>query len=149
MSEEEFWELAEKIRVHTQDNIKMEPQPWLRDYFIDMDKLYCELTLHKIEKEAHGPEPTPIRHYTDVFTGGRTDPKGKNVYQTSTRVLGKGDPGMGKTTLAKRIVWEWARKIFDRFVVVFFVFLKLVSPSDAIESVIMEQNKWLVGLGCD
>ena len=31
--------------------MKIEPFPWLRDYYVDMNKLYTELTLEKIENE--------------------------------------------------------------------------------------------------
>ena len=63
------------------------------------------------------------------------------------KILFKGDPGMGKTTLLKKITWDWSNKIFKAFAIVFFVFLKLVNPRDRIENVIIEQNPYLEGLG--
>ena len=59
----------------------------------------------------------------------------------------KGDPGIGKTTLMKKIGWDWARGIFVTYSIVFFVFLKLVRPGDAIENVIIQQNPDLEGRG--
>ena len=62
-------------------------------------------------------------------------------------MLVKGDPGIGKTSLLKRIASDWAKGIFTAFSVVFFVFLKLVKPGDAIENVIIDQMPFLEGMG--
>ena len=59
------------------------------------------------------------------------------------RVLLTGDPGMGKTMLCKKITWDWSRKLFTKFSIVFLVFLKLVKSGASIESIIMEQNSFL------
>ena len=53
------------------------------------------------------------------------------------KILLKADPGMGKTSLGKKIGWDWAIKKFQAFSVVFFVFLKLVKPGDLLENVII------------
>ena len=53
---------------------------------------------------------------------------------------------MGKTTLCKKIAWDWARKLFKEYHIVFFVYLKFVKPQDVIESIIMKQNPYIVGL---
>ena len=54
---------------------------------------------------------------------------------------------MGKSTLAKKIAWDWAKRLFTAVNIVFFVFLKLVNPCDAIENVIIEQMPALEGMG--
>ena len=54
---------------------------------------------------------------------------------------------MGKTTLCKKVAWDWAKKLFTTFSIVFFVFLKLVKPGDAVENVIVQQNPFIRGLG--
>ena len=56
-------------------------------------------------------------------------------------------PGVLKTTLVKKIAWDWAKKLFTKVTVVFFVFLKLVNPDDTIENVIIDQTPELEGLG--
>ena len=63
------------------------------------------------------------------------------------KVLFKGEPGMGKTTVGKKIGWDWALGILKTFEIVFFVFLKLVRPEDSIENVIIQQTPILKGLG--
>ena len=46
---------------------------------------------------------------------------------------------MGKTSLGKKNGWDWAMGIFKAFSIVFFVFLKMVKPSDVLENVIIQQ----------
>ena len=53
---------------------------------------------------------------------------------------------MGKTTLVKKVAWDWAKGIFTAVSIVFFVFLKLVNPGDTIENVIIDQTPVLEGL---
>ena len=62
------------------------------------------------------------------------------------KILIKGELGTGKTTLAKKMALDWARGVFTTFSIVLFVFLKLVSPGDPIENVVIKQNPWLEGL---
>ena len=69
-----------------------------------------------------------------------------DIRKVGKKILVKGDPGIGKTTLLKKIGWDWATRIFGKFVIVFVVFLKLVKPSDAIENAIIEQTPVLEGL---
>ena len=67
--------------------------------------------------------------------------------EAGKRFLTKGDPGMGKTTLTKKIAYDWAIGMFDLFKIVFFVFLKLVKPGQSIEKAIIEQTPALERLG--
>ena len=150
--------------------MKMEPAPWIKDYVVKMDKLYCELTLEKLENEVSGVKGQPLANYKELFdehckqekvvetnessrrkkvpiectkvSGAR-----KSVRRRAKKVLVKGDPGIGKTSLLKRIASDWAKGIFTAFSVVFFVFLKLVKPGDAIENVIIDQMPVLEGMG--
>ena len=99
--------------------MKIEPFPWLRDYLVDMTKLYTELTLEKIENEVVGESIQGLRGYEEMFNSN-----GRN------KILIKGDPGMGKTTLGKKIGWDWARGAYRLYSIVFFVFLKFVEPDE-------------------
>ena len=66
-------------------------------------------------------------------------------WRPTRRILVKGDPGMGKTSLMKKIAWDWAKRLFVKVSIVFFVFLKLVKPGDFIEDAIIHQNHALQG----
>ena len=116
--------------------MKIEPFPWLRDYYIDMNKLYTELILEKIENELLGKKKVILQGYEEMFKS-----KGRD------KILIKGDPGMGKTTLGRKIGWDWVKGLFKIFSLVFVVFLKLVQPGEPIEDVILKQNPELEGLG--
>ena len=62
------------------------------------------------------------------------------------RILLKAEQGFGKTTLSRKITWDWAMRIFTTFSIVFFVSLKLVRPGDAIENIIIQQTPPLEGI---
>ena len=155
--------------------MKMEPAPWIKDYLVDMDELYCELALEKLENKLSGVERQPLKGYQELFgeTGktekdSNTSDNGwfrwlfrnrekkvpstkiggtrKPIRRRAKRVLVKGDPGFGKTSLLKRIASDWAKGMFTTFSVIFFVFLKLVKPGDAIENVIIDQMPCLEGM---
>ena len=106
-----------------------------------MEDLYSELSLEKIENKPTGIWGQRLDDYTDMFK------ESKYEKFRSKKILLKGDPGMGKTTFSKKIGWDWARKIFELYRVVFVVFLKLVRPEKAIENVILSQYPVLEGLG--
>ena len=66
-----------------------------------------------------------------------------SVIKKLRKVLVKGRVGHGKSTLAKKIAYDWAKGLFKRFSIVFFISMKLVKPGDSIENMIIDQN----GLG--
>ena len=101
---------------------------------------------------SNNPHHSPIcfelseKSTTEVGTSVETS-QNTEVSQKPRKILIKGDPGMGKTTLCKKVAWDWAKKLFTTFSIVFFVFLKLVKPGDAVENVIVQQNPLIGGLG--
>ena len=170
---DELLTLAERLRPHTKRAMKIEVAPWIKDYVTNMEDLYTELILEKIDDKPTGECVKILNHYKDVLIGdlhlaatpenlfsqenstkmkihsGVNTDFVKNI-QTQTegkKILFKGNPGMGKTTLVKKITWDWADRFFRIFAIVFFVFLKLVNPGDTIENIIIDQNPVLEGLG--
>ena len=53
---------------------------------------------------------------------------------------------MGKTTVSKKISYDWAVGLFKIFTLVFFVSLELVKPGDTIENIIIQQTPALESL---
>ena len=138
VTEEEFLTLAESLRPWIQRSMKIEVAPWIRDYVVDMQDLYCELILEEISYKPCGQIRCTVDHYEILFYDHAEIPN---------KILAKGDTGIGKTTLAKKIAWDWANKRFSKVSLVLFVFLKSVRPNDSLEEAILEQMPELVGLG--
>ena len=139
-TEEEFLSIAEKLKPFTAEKMKMEPFPWIEGYLINMDELYTELTLEKVEKKLLWEDRTKLRRYNEMFHSNKCKYKNR-------KVLIKAGPGMGKTTLGRKMSWDWARGHFKKFSMTFFLALKLVKPGDPIVKVIMQQYPELEGLG--
>ena len=91
---------------------------------VDMDKLYTELTLERLENQVMQYKSRPIQDYKELFLdisskdNGETstitsklnasvdEEKAKKTHprkKKAKKILLKGDPGMGKTTLMKKI----------------------------------------------
>ena len=130
--EVEFLLLAEKLKLYTKEKMKIEPFPWLKGYRVNMDELFTELTLDKVERKLLGEETWTLQSYEDMFSCNESQ-------QELIKILIKADPGMGKTTLGKKVTRDWATGLFKKFSIVFFVALKFMKPSDPIEAVIMQQ----------
>ena len=125
--------------------MKIEMAPWAKAYAVDMDKLYTELTLEKIENEPSVPMGTECTEYTKLFedtlisTTDSANECSTTKKPVRKKVLVKGDPGKGKTTLMKKMGWDWATDKFKKFIG-FFVFFKLVRPQEKIENIIIHQH---------
>ena len=155
LSGENFLHFVEEQKRYTEEAMKIDMAPWATAYTeVDMDKLYTELTLEKLENTPASLLSEKIENYQKLFgspeCGESQDDKVKSKAnfkkKKGKRILCKGDPGMGKTTWGKKIGYDWAKGIFTAYSIVFFVFLKLVQPDDTIENVIIEQNPHLEGL---
>ena len=136
--------------------MKIEVAPWIRDYVVDMEDLYTEVVLEKLDYKPTGEHTRVLNNYRDLFSRNVQVPidplchegflAAKRLRLNDFKIVIKGDPGMGKTTLCKKIAWDWARKLFTEYDIVFFVYLKFVKPQDGIVSVIMKQNPYIAGL---
>ena len=101
-TEAEFLSIAEKLKPFTEEKMKMEPFPWFEGHLINMDELYTELTLEKVEKKLLREKRKELRRYDEMFNCSKSKHKNR-------KVLMKADPGMGKTTLGRKMSWNWAR----------------------------------------
>ena len=120
----------------------MEVASWIRDYQVDMDRLYAELSLEKRDDTPQGITHVKLDNYEAMFVSHKSQKR-----RHTNKILLVSDPGYGKTSIAKKINWDWAKGVFTTFTVIFIVFLKFVRPGDAIENVIIEQTPALEGMG--
>ena len=95
--------LAEELRPVTEDLMKIEMAPWIKGYVSDMNDLYTELEIDKLEHKPKTPEKrTPLKDYTELFQDCTVSPsqvkRGKGK-----RVVVKTDPGNGKTTFGRKV----------------------------------------------
>ena len=169
VSWDEFEALSENLKPYTEQAMKIEVAPWIKDYVVDMDDLYTELSLEEIKNKPSGTKTQKIDHYKEMFGDHddfRNSSQSRRVHLAeklnfqgkskcsvkvqatgmAIKILVKGDPGVGKTTLMKKIAFDWATEEFTKFVVVFVVFLKLVKPGESIENVIINQIPELEGM---
>ena len=154
VTEEEVLTLAEELRPYVEEAMKIEPAPWIKDYLVDMDDLYTELTLEKLENKPSGPFRRKLENYKELFSVQNVRHPETNApsskFQRQKRrkkILFKGEPGRGKRPCQRKIAWDWAKGLFTSISIIFFVFLKLVKPGDAIENVIISQTPALQGMG--
>ena len=67
VSDLDLQELAEKLRLHTLKTTRIEMAPWAKAYTVDIEKIYTELSLEKIENQPTGPEGKTIDDYKELF----------------------------------------------------------------------------------
>ena len=130
--------------------MKIPLAPWVESYAVPMDNMYSELTLLRVENKPSGPQLVQLENYTELFVEKeRTDKQHERNPQTviGKKILAKGEQGMGKSTLSKKIAYDWAKGVFTAVSVVFFVSMKLIRPGQGIENIIIDQTPVIEGLG--
>ena len=153
---DELISIAEQVRPHMERLMKIKVAPWIRDYVVNMEDLYTEVFMEKLDNKPTGLHICVLNHYKDLFVRPTHKPchplsldklsAVKRLRLNNCKIVLKGDPGMGKTTLCKKIAWDWARGLFTEYHIVFFVYLKFVKPQDFIENIILQQNPFIAGL---
>ena len=115
--------MIEEMKEYTEETMKIEMVPWVESHTVDMDELYTELTLEQIENKPTGQIPVKLDNYAQLFTtqeatDQQENPSPKPIPDTARpktkqkkgkKILAKGDPGTGKSTLARKIAYDWAR----------------------------------------
>ena len=128
--------------------MKIEVAPWIRDYMVNMEDLYTEVALEKLDYKPMGEHKTVLSDYKELFARIIEVPNDPLCFEgfLAAKRLRLNDFKMGKTTLCKKIAWDWTRRSFTEYHIVFFVYLKFVKPYDVIEDIILTQNPYIAGL---
>ena len=152
VSEEEFGAFVGRVRPFIGKRMKIRKYPWQENSEVEIGDLFSELLLQKLNNKSYGRECIHLQSYKDLFVCPKAGNKVRKFRKTiklqiqGRKILMKGDPGVGKSTLMKKITFDWTNGDFDAVSPLFFVALKFVKPGEAIENVIVGKTYGLKGL---
>ena len=109
--------------------------PWMDDedeQALRLSEVYTRLEMETFTGKLHERHTKSLGDYRELFI---------DVQPEGTRILVKGDPGIGKTTLTQKVTYDWATGNLLQFDVVLVLKLKFSNKHQTIESMVVDQLK--------
>ena len=126
------------------EEIKLPMAPWVKTHQVSMDDLYTGVSLQQTVNTPTGVQTAPLENYQDLFVEKETTDQQQQIDRKKknkrTKILAKGEAGTGKSSLSKKMAYDWAKGVFTAVSVVFLISLKLIRPGQTIENIIIQQH---------
>ena len=100
------------------------------DWALRLSEVYTRLEIETFTGQLHQRETQLLGDYKELFAD--IEPEG-------TRILVKGNPGIGKTTFTHKLAYDWATGNLPQFDVVLVLKLKFSRKHQTIENMVAEQ----------
>ena len=130
-------ECQKQLRSIYETNSKVKIVPWDQSSAVHIDEIYTQLSWLMDEKKPSGVTQKELKHYTDIFDGGRLD-------HLSKRILVHGRPGIGKTVFTQKATFDWSQHRFKgktgRFDLVLLVKLRDVCDLNDVPAILNDAN---------
>ena len=102
--------------------------PWMGDeWALRLSEVYTQLEIESFTGKLHQRETQLLVDYKELFT---------DIELEGTRILVKGDPGIGKTTFTHKIAYDWATGNLPQFDLVLVLKLKFSQEHQTIENMV-------------
>ena len=107
--------------------------PWMGDeWSLRLSEVYTHLEMETFTGKLHERDTKSLGDYRELFI---------DIQPEGTRILVKGDPGIGKTIFTHKVAYDWATGNLPQFDVVLVLKLKFSSKHQTIESMVVDQLK--------
>ncbi len=123
--------MAATMKQDAEERMKIHRCPWIQSDQMDINEAFFPVKLSQEIKLPARVRNEPIKDYQELLEDKKR--KGR-------RILLKGDPGIGKTTLVSKMVYDWAVSAWKMFSIVFLISMKIINPGDTIENIIVDKN---------
>ncbi len=130
---EKINDIVKVLKEDYRHRMYIQMTPWIQTHKVKMEDLYTRLIIEKHTSKPKGKHREQLVEYQKLFEDDKDN-------FSSKRILVKGNPGIGKTTFARKVAWDWAKKVTKLFSLTFLITLKYVGPNEELEDMIIKQS---------